>query len=420
MPLLVNRICFRAALRWATTARGHPMFNLVRAAAKQYKNAARSLLNKLFGAYKINPNKIETIQAVRRSPKWIPPIKVVIMSDRDVAQAFEENNSALVKCYSDGSGYNGGIRSSAVMYRGGVRHAGVLKRSLTAYLGTSKRQTVYVGELAGELMNLHLLLTEPPGRGGLGRVSIYVDNQASMQALDSNKPGSGHYIADAIQDTYEKVMLLHPTARITFRWIPSHCFIPVPGNEEADRLAKLGAEQKELSPAEDLPPLLRNTLPHSKSAMDQAMLQALKQSAVRVLRKSKQWLKMKEVDPSMPSTAFRKAVAGMTRGQGSLYIQLRTGNAPLRAHLHKLKAIDSPICQACNNAYETVKHYLMDCPATQGYRRALVWAVGRESRSLKTLLSHKDAIRPLFKFIARTGRFNNDYGQLELKDPEGT
>lgn len=76
--------------------------------------------------------------------------------------------------------------------------------------------------------------------------------------------------------------------QVTLKWIPSH--LEVGGNEEADRLAKLGAEGLELSDAADLPPLLRKKLPLSRSAMDIAMSKKLKEEAVKVLRESKQWV----------------------------------------------------------------------------------------------------------------------------------
>lgn len=89
-----------------------------------------------------------------------------------------------------------------------------------------------------------------------------------------------------------------------------------------------------------LPPLLRKKLPLSRSAMEKAMSKQLKEDAVKVLRESTHWVRLHEIDPSMPSTAFRKSIVArkMTRGQGVLswHIQLRSGHAPLNGHLHKI------------------------------------------------------------------------------------
>lgn len=194
------------------------------------------------------------------------------------------------------------------------------------------------------------------------------------------------------------------------------------GNEEADRLAKLGAEGLELSEKADLPPLLRKKLPLSKSALDMTLMKRLKAESVTVLRGSKQWNRLQDVDPSMPSTAFRKTIVArnMTRGQGTLYMQLRSGHAPLNGHLHRIRVKDSPICEACGGAYETVKHFLLDCPATNGYRRPMLSALGLASRpEIKYLLGHRKAIKPVFKFIERTRRFKDDFGALKIDwEPE--
>ncbi|KAF7967641.1 hypothetical protein HWV62_33627 [Athelia sp. TMB] len=126
---------------------------------------------------------------------------------------------------------------------------------------------------------------------------------------------------------------------------------------------------------------------------------------------------LERVDPSMPSTKFRKAQAEMTKGQAALYIQLRSGHAPLNKHLHRIKAKDSPICTGCNLAHETVRHYLLDCPATHRLRNEMMYSLGAESRCLRTLLSHPNALKPLMKFVGKTGRFGDNFGTMEVPDP---
>lgn len=62
-----------------------------------------------------------------------------------------------------------------------------------------------------------------------------------------------------------------------------------------------------------------------------------------------------------------------------------------------------------------VKHYLLECPATNGFRRPMLSAIGLETRpELKYLLGHKKALKPLFKFIERTCRLKDDYGALKI------
>jgi hypothetical protein len=106
----------------------------------------------------------------------------------------------------------------------------------------------------------------------------------------------------------------------------------------------------------------------------------------------------------------------LPRKQASLLIQLRTGHAPLNKHLFNIKSTDSPICPVCEDAHETVHHFLLSCPAYERHRRHLFYTLNRGSRSLATLLSHPKATKHLFKFINKTGRFKSTLGDLELPD----
>lgn len=239
---------------------------------------------------------------------------------------------------------------------------------------------------------------------------------AALKALQSNKPVSGHQIADEIHKAHKRVMEKHPRARITFRWIAAHK--DCTGNEQADEQAKLASSGTQDSPTEELPEMLRSSLQWNKSAMDMGIMKGLKKRAVEALRNSEQWVKLSKIDTSMPSTRFRKMQVGMSRGQAALYIQLRSGHVPLNKHLWKLRVKDSPICTGCNMAHETVKHYLLDCPATSRLRSEMWEKLGREARSIQTLLSHPKALKPVLKFIGKTGRFGEDYGSMDLPEPE--
>lgn len=152
--------------------------------------------------------------------------------------------------------------------------------------------------------------------------------------------------------------------------------------------------------------------------MDMGVMRRLKKAVTTTLRSSKQWHALQKIDPSMPSTKYRKMQADMTKGQAALSIQLRTGHAPLNRQLHRMKLIDSPVCTGCNRAHETVKHYLLDCPKTSCLRAKISDALGREARSLKTLLSHPKALKAVLIFIGRTGRFGEAYGTMVLPEPK--
>lgn len=52
----------------------------------------------------------------------------------------------------------------------------------------------------------------------------------------------------------------------------------------------------------------------------------------------------------------------------------------------------------------------MECPAYQRARRTLFYEVGRASRSVAQLLSNPELTRPLFRYIHRTKRFEDHFG----------
>jgi hypothetical protein len=148
----------------------------------------------------------------------------------------------------------------------------------------------------------------------------------------------------------------------------------IEGNEEADRQAKnlKAAEGNTDSPTHRLPKVLRRRLPDSKSA--------IKQDLSKHLRETVEWLPHKHT---------------------SLLIQLCTGHVPLNKHLYTIKCADSPVCSACEDAFETVHHFLIACPAHEPYCRALAHKLGCESWELTTLLSHPNTLKLLFHYITR-------------------
>ena len=103
------------------------------------------------------------------------------------------------------------------------------------------------------------------------------------------------------------------------------------------------------------------------------MTKTLKSNAAQHLQKSPQWRKLRHVDPSMLSKRYRMIADSLPRKNASLLIQLRTGHAPLNQHLFNTKCADTPICPACQDAHETVHHYLLSCPVYERHRQHLLY-----------------------------------------------
>ena len=156
--------------------------------------------------------------------------------DRDAEKrAFEAALRALppggVHVYTDGSSYGnpGPSGAGVAVYSadGGVQC--LISRALGA--GTNNS-----AELAAILAATEYLLEESEVNAGVP-ITIFVDNRTAMAvALGRVVPSWGAGDAAAV---CRNVAALSATRPIWFIWVPGHA--GVPGNEAADRLAKLGA-----------------------------------------------------------------------------------------------------------------------------------------------------------------------------------
>ena len=361
--------------------------------------------------FNVDPDTTKTILPIRQTAKWQPGIESHIASSLGRAMAEEALDHAYIKIFSDGSGIEGMIGAAAVLYRL-TNGNQITKRVLRYCLGPETKHTVYKGKVVGEILAQHLLLNEPRGFGR--HASMYIDNQASIMATQLIHPAPGHHLLDILHDKVARMKKKHRNIKIMAHWIPSHK--EVEGNEEADRQAKKAAKGDADSPLHRLPAELRATLPDSKSAIQQVMTKTLKAEAATTLQSSPQWRKLHHVDPSMPSNRFRKLVDHLPRKHATLLMQLCTGHAPLNKHLFTISSADTPVCPACQDAHETTHHFLLACPAYECHCSDLFYKLNRGSRSLTTLLSHPKAIRLLFKYIAKTGRFKTSMGDMAIPD----
>lgn len=220
---------------------------------------------------------------------------------------------------------------------------------------------------------------------------------------------------------YRKLKRLNqrrPALKLTNHWIPSHSSCQ--GNKTADEEAKKAAQGKS-SPDKELPRELQSDqpLPHSRSAIKQNFNHRFREQAQRHFKSSSCYTKLLKIDPEFHPQKYRHLTDSLPRRQASCLTQLRTNHAPLNKHLHRIKCVDSPMCPNCNNKEETVHHYLLMCPTHNLPQRKLLATLGRDACSLSTLLSSKEVLRPLFKYIARTGRLKEIFGDnMELLEEE--
>ena len=354
VDLLIDKHCFWEALRLATLPTTHPLHSHVKKAAKHKPKKFPTPLHELFHTFPIDPPSIETIEAVRWSPKWRSKLRTNIATKREKAVEEEGNNRSEIRIYVDGSGIEGNIGAAAVLYRNGR-----LRRSLKCQLSTTLHHTVHEGELVGVGLGFELLQKESTCHS----VAFFVDNQAAIQRTNNRKPKSGHYLVDHIHSQASRIFQQYPDLPIVINWVPGHQ--GVQGNEVADELAKEAARNGS-SPDNQLPKLFcsRHLLPHSKSALKQTHRAVLKTVASTMFESSPQCAAQRRIDPSIPSSKFQALIQGLPRCHASLLMQLQSGHTPLNKHLHHIGSVDSPTCPACKEAQETVLHRLLLCQHT--------------------------------------------------------
>src|SRR6202041_1502062 len=125
MRVLIDRIRCRAALRLATLPRSHPLFEHVRRAARRRVKRHPTPLHEVFHDFDIRPGDLEKVEPARISPKWKPPFRVAVAKSREEAIQWDEDDSAAVQVYTDGSGKDGKIGAAAVLYLNGRRRSAI-------------------------------------------------------------------------------------------------------------------------------------------------------------------------------------------------------------------------------------------------------------------------------------------------------
>ncbi|XP_048484155.1 uncharacterized protein LOC105391530 [Plutella xylostella] len=178
-------------------------------------------------------------------------------------------------------------------------------------------------------------------------IFILSDSQAALKALTSAEVNSKLIM--------ECILILNKIGannRVTLRWVPGHCGIN--GNEEADELARLGAESLPLGPE----PIIG--LPKCTSR-----------------REIKDWAHNQSLEAwnNVPgqhharalivgySQKFTRRVLELTRNQIRVLTRTLSGHCRLNRHLHKMGLSDTPICRFCNEEDETPMHILCECEA---------------------------------------------------------
>jgi len=403
----VAKIRHRAAVRLGSLPPTHPLHHTVKRALRgPRKIAFRSPIHDLLDEFKIQPSQMETTAAVRRSPSWEFEGTCKIAKTEKEARKDEKDDTADLKIYSDGSGLEGYIGASAVLFRGGIE-----RRTRRFRLGKEEFHEVYDGEGVGILMSFSLARLEGRAMGRtLQRVSIYVDNEAAIRAMQMRRPGPSHYIWDAIQDEFEALRKEHPGVEVTIRWIPAHK--DVHGNERADQEAKRATTGDVETPDATFPTLLHHALPRNRNSLRKTFNKQLQNRWCIEWASSPRYKRLANtIDNALSPKPYQLLTTDLPKIHSTILFQLRTGHIALNNHLHRIQQLDTPNCSCCSHR-ETVQHFLLQCSRYDRPRRALEQAVGHTNMTLNVLLTTRKLLPALMNYINATKRLHSVYQDI--------
>jgi ribonuclease HI len=411
---LIQSIRHRAATRLGTLPEQHPLHLIVKRILNERRTQTfRSPIHDLISDFKIQQRNMETIRTIRYSPHWEFQAECRIVGAKK-AMEEEKEDTAELKIFSDGSGMDGMVGASAVLFKGGSE-----RRSRRFKLGKDTLHEVYDGEGVGLLCAFNLARIESSfSRTSLRSLSIYVDNEAAIRALELRKPAPSHYIWDAIQQEFDALRVEQPGVKVVVRWIPAHK--DVLGNERADQEAKRATSGDVERPDHTFPSLLQHSLPHNRNSLRKIFKQQQTRKYELEWSTSPRYKRLAAIDTSLSPRPYQKLVADLPKIHTTILFQLRTGYIILNDYLHRISKADSPDCDRCTHR-ETVIHYILHCPRYTRHRRQLQATVGFANMNVKTLLSTRKHLPALMQYVADTKRLQSSFPDipvLELYDDE--
>ena len=180
------------------------------------------------------------------------------------------------------------------------------------------------------------------------QVIIFSDAKSVLQALN-NETFKSHVIQD-LSNSLDQFMKAS-NYEVILQWIPSHCQIK--GNERADALAKKGSTEEQ--PERSVTQSTCKQIITSKTKTEWINNWALGSTG-------------RAIYPYMTTPTNTDSIDNLGRREQCIIFRLRSQHIALNMHLNKLDPTQEPVCPLCPCPYETVEHFLFECPALQQLR----------------------------------------------------
>ena len=179
-------------------------------------------------------------------------------------------------------------------------------------------------------------------------VVIFTDAKSVLQSLENDRTSDARI--KEIMNKADKLMTSY-NIEVSLQWIPGH--VGLPGNERADKLAKLGAQCPQTATSVTI-----NTAKH-------LINEHLKNAWMKKWADGKTGRKIFEF---MPVPNKNDPINKMKRKEQAVIFRLRSEHIQLNKHLNDIGIKDSAKCPLCPCPEESVAHHLYQCPALDDLR----------------------------------------------------
>jgi ribonuclease HI len=218
------------------------------------------------------------------------------------------------------------------------------------------------------------------------RILIFSDSQAALRALSCPKVTSG-----LVAECSDALSALACLNEVTLIWMPRHSDIP--GNEEADKLARQVSAIPLLGPEPAL-----------------GMARCSAREAVTNWTERQHYNAWRDLPGQRHGKLFigrpckRRAddLLKLSRHQLKMAVAVLTGHAPVRRHLYIMGLFDGdPTCRFCRMDTETMQHIIRCCEVLAHQHYNVFGKLFPEPKNISTA-----SVRDLCIFIRGTGLLN--------------
>jgi len=261
--------------------------------------------------------------------------------------------------FTDGSRLEDGAARYAVAWKNGQTWGGI-----KTHMGYN--QEAYDAECAALACALETATKRVPTPN---HVTIFTNAQAAIKRMSSDEPGPGQKYALEARQHIAELQRKAPGITIEIRWCPAH--EGVEGNEQADKWAKLAAEEPDTPGVEWLDEACHRSLANIRREISEKKWAEARQWAG--VRTSKKKYKMPK------SQKPNGTVAGSAKRLASRFYQLKTGHCLTGEYLHWAKSRPTPQCWWCRCPKKTRDHLLKRCPRWKEEQKVLWQKVEEET-----------------------------------------